>query len=191
MPCARSIGAVAITCSGYATSASRERRPWPYWKRESRTSSASERVAKKNSRTSGAGPRLKKGGGLCSTPRYPLVVGEDRTEVLHLLERFARAAHDAGQGIVGHDYRQAGFFHQQPVEVAQQRAAAGQHHALFGDVGAELGRGLLEGGLDRRHDLVERFGERLEDLVGRDGEAPRNALGQVAALHFHLAHFGA
>ena len=39
---------------------------------------------------------------------------------------------------------------EQAVEVAQQRAAAGQHHAALGDVGAELGRRLLERVLDAR-----------------------------------------
>src|SRR5438105_8597704 len=121
------------------------------------TSRASESEAKKNSRTSGAGPRLKNGGGVWSTP-YALIVGEDRAEVLHLLERLARAAHHARERIVGDDHRQPGFLHQQPVEVAQQRAAAREHHAFFGDVGAELGRGLLERGLDRGDDLIERLG---------------------------------
>ena len=62
-------------------------------------------------------------------------------------------------------HRQAGFLGEQAVEVAQQGAAAGQHHAALGDVGAELGRRLLERVLDRRDDLVERVGQRLEDLV--------------------------
>src|SRR3954462_12431334 len=101
------------------------------------TSSARESDAKKKSRTSGAGPRLKNGGGGWSTP-YTLIVGEDRAEVLHLLECLARAAHDAGERIIGDDHGQPGLFHQQPVEIAQQRAAAGEHHALLGDVGAEL-----------------------------------------------------
>ncbi len=60
-------------------------------------------------------------------------------------------------------HRQAGLLGEQAVEVAQQRAAAGQHHAALGDVGAELGRRLLERVLDARDDLVERVGERLQD----------------------------
>ena len=51
------------------------------------------------------------------------------------------------------------------VEVAQQRAASGEHHAALGDVGAELGRGLLERVLDAGDDLVQRVGQRFEDLV--------------------------
>src|SRR5438067_13732925 len=138
------------------------------------TSSASESEAKKKSRTRGAGPRLKNGGGVWSTP-YTLIVGEDRAEVLHLLERLARAAHDAGERVVGDDHRQPRLLHQQPVEVAQPPAAAGEHHALLGDVGAELGRRLLERALHRRDDLVQRLGERFEDLVRADREAARYA----------------
>src|SRR5580765_3747293 len=132
------------------------------------TSSARESDAKKKSRTSGAGPRLKNGGGVWSTP-YTLIVGEDRPEVLHLFERLARAAHHAGERVVGDDHRQSGLFHEQAVEVAQQRAAAGEHHAFLGDVGAELGRCLLERAFYRADDLVERFGERFKDLVRGNG----------------------
>src|SRR3954463_14679958 len=114
------------------------------------TSSARESDAKKKSRTSGAGPRLKNGGGVWSTP-YTLIVGEDRAEVLHLLERLARAAHHAGERVIGDDHRQGGLLPQQAIEVAQQRAAAGEHHALLGDVGAELGRRLLERRFDGAH----------------------------------------
>ena len=53
-----------------------------------------------------------------------------------------RATQVSGSSAI--DDRQAGLFHQQLVDVAQQRAAAGQHDAALGDVGAELGRSLLE-----------------------------------------------
>src|SRR5258708_20156195 len=110
-------------------------------------SSASESEAKKNSRTSGAGPRLKNGGGVCSIPRWgrrPLyppwfsVVGEDRAEVLHLFERFPRPAHHAGKRIVGDDHRQPGLFHQQAIEPAQQRAAAVEHHPFLAAFAPQL-----------------------------------------------------
>ena len=112
-------------------------------------------------------------------------------EAVHAFERHAAAAHDAGQRLLGDQHRQAGLLGQQAIEVAQQRAAAGQHHAALGDVGAELGRGLLERDLDRRDDLVERIGQRLEHLVAADREAARHALGQVAALDFHFLDLGA
>src|SRR5690606_26789660 len=57
--------------------------------------------------------------------------------------------------------------------------------------GAEFGGRLLESDLDRGNDLVERLGQGFEDLVGRDREAARDALGEVAPLDFHLADLGA
>src|SRR5258706_760465 len=125
-------------------------------------------------------------------PRIPtLFACEDAPELVHFFQRLARAAHDAGERIVGDDHRQPGFFHEEAIEVAQERPAPGEHHAFFGDVGAELGRSLLQRRLHRADDLVERFSERFQDLVRGNGEASRDALREVAALHFHLAHFGA
>ena len=81
------------------------------------------------------------------------------------LEHAAAAAGDAGQRIFGDHDRQAGFFHQQLVDVAQQRAAAGQHDAALRDVRAELGRRLLERDLDRADDAGERLLQRFENFV--------------------------
>ena len=61
-----------------------------------------------------------------------------------LVERLAGAQHDGGQRVVGDHHGQAGLLAQQHVEVAQQRAAAGEHDALVDDVGRELGRRPLE-----------------------------------------------
>src|SRR5256885_3171923 len=83
------------------------------------------------------------------------------------------------------------FFHEQAIEVAQERPAAGKHHAFFGDVRAQLGRSLLQRRLHRAYDLVERLGERLQDLVRGNREASRDALGEVAAFYFHFSYFGA
>src|ERR1041384_5906801 len=127
------------------------------------TSSARDSEAKKKSRTRGAGPRLKNGGGVWSTP-YTLIVGEDRAEVLHLLERLARAAHHAGERVVGDDDGEAGFPPPEGSGGAPQAAAARQHHAFLGDVGAQFRRRLLQRGLHRGNDLVQRLGQRLEDL---------------------------
>jgi len=48
--------------------------------------------------------------------------------------------------------------------------------------------GLLERGLDRADDALQRLLQRLEDLVGIEREAARHAFGEVAALHGDLAH---
>ena len=86
---------------------------------------------------------------------------------------------------------QARLLLEELVKVAQQGAAARQHEAVFGDVGAEFGRRLLKGVLDGDDDLVERLGERLENLVGVDGEGAGHAFGDVAALDFDFHDFGA
>ncbi len=70
----------------------------------------------------------------------------------------------------------------------QQRAAAGQHDAALGDVGAEFRRGLLERLLDGLHDALQRLVHGFEHLVGIERDSSRHALGEVAALDRHLAH---
>src|SRR5690606_14259067 len=119
-----------------------------------------------------------------------LVVDENGAQLFKVLKGFAAATYHAGERIFGHHHRQAGFFLEQAVQVAQQRAAAGQGDALVGDVGAQFGGRLFQRDLDGRHDLVERIGERFQDFVGRHREAARHAFGQVAPLDFDLAHFG-
>ena len=51
------------------------------------------------------------------------VVGENRAELVHFLKRHARTTHHACERIVSYDNRQPGFFHQQPVKIAQQCTA--------------------------------------------------------------------
>src|SRR5213594_2265334 len=91
--------------------------------------------------------------------------GKYRRQLFHILQRPAAAAYHAGQRIVGDDDRQARFLHEQAVDIAQQRSAAGQHHATFGDVGTKLGRSALQRRLDGGHDTVERIGQRFENFV--------------------------
>ena len=64
------------------------------------------------------------------------------------VEHHATAARHAGQGVVGNDHRQAGFFADEFVQVAQQCAATGEHNAAFGNVGTQLRRSALKGLLD-------------------------------------------
>ena len=64
-------------------------------------------------------------------------------------EHPATAAGDAGQRIFSDYHGQPGFFHDQAIQVAQQRAAAGEHDAAFGDIGTQFGRSLFECILDR------------------------------------------
>ena len=53
---------------------------------------------------------------------------------------------------------------QHVVEIAEQRAAAGQHDALVDDVGGEFRRGVLERHLHRLDDRADRLGQALGDL---------------------------
>src|SRR5690348_4570298 len=80
--------------------------------------------------------------------RVPSPASFRREEIASVLvdqfQRTATAAGDAGQRVVGNLHVQAGFLGDQPVQVAQQRAAAGQHDATLGHVRAQLGRRLLQ-----------------------------------------------
>ena len=85
-------------------------------------------------------------------------------EDLDLLDRAARAEHDAGERVVGERDRHAGLGLEPLAEAAQQRAAAGEQDAVAGQVGRQLGRRVLERVLDR-----------VEDLDRRAARAPRAA----------------
>src|SRR3546814_1377973 len=56
-------------------------------------------------------------------------------------------------------HRQAGGVPEHEIQVAEQRAAAGEHDALVDDVGGKLRRGVLEGDLDRLDDGADRLGQ--------------------------------
>src|SRR3569832_70159 len=103
-------------------------------------------------------------------------------------ERLAAAARDAGERVLRDHRRQARLLHQQAVEVTQQRAAAGQHHAALGDIGAEVGRGLFERGLDRADDAGQRVLQRLEDFIAIELVVAWLVFGEVAALHLELTN---
>ena len=53
----------------------------------------------------------------------------------------------------------------------QQSAATGQHHPALGNVGAQLGRRLLQRVLDGGHNVVEWIGQCFQNFIGRDREA--------------------
>src|SRR5882757_9514193 len=56
----------------------------------------------------------------------PVLLGE--------LEDPAAAARHAGERVIRDHHRQSGFFHQQLIDVSQQRAAAREHDAALGDI---------------------------------------------------------
>src|SRR5688572_20246042 len=109
------------------------------------------------SRSPSAGPPSSRGRGSGSCEvTWPLSEAEQPRVLFGKLENAAAAASDAGERVLGDDDGQAGLFHQQLVDVLEERAAARQHDAAVRDVGAELGRGLLERLLDRLHDTLQR-----------------------------------
>ena len=80
--------------------------------------------------------------------------GERRVKLVHVFERDAAALHDAVERFFGDVNGQARLFLQKLIEVAQERAAPGEHEAVLGDVRAEFGRGLFERVLDGDDDLM-------------------------------------
>ncbi len=117
---------------------------------------------------------------LQSEYRWPVLVDQ--------LDHAAAAAGDAGHRVVGDDDGQARLLHQQLVDVAEQRAAARQHDAAFGDVGAEFRRSLLQSFLDRPDNALQGLLQRFEDLVAVERKAARHAFGEIAALDRDLEH---
>src|SRR6185312_6136169 len=110
------------------------------------------------------------------------------THFVHELQDPPAAASHARQRIVRHHDGQSGFLREELVDVAQQRAAAGEHDAALRDVRTELRRSLLERLLDRADDVLQRLLQGLQDLVAVQREAAGHALGKIAALHRELAH---
>src|SRR4029079_9284815 len=106
------------------------------------------------------------------------VVREYGGQFVDLLQRAAGAAYHAGQGIVGDNDGEPGFFHQQPVDIPQERTSAGEYHALFRYVRTEFRRRLFERRFDGADDAVERIGQRFQDFIAGNGETARNAFGQ-------------
>src|SRR6185436_6114275 len=64
-----------------------------------------------------------------------LLVDRDVPEEVDLVQGPARAHHYRRQGIVGEHDGEPRFLAQQHVEIAEQRAAAGEHDAFVDDVG--------------------------------------------------------
>ncbi len=105
------------------------------------------------------------------------------------LQRLAAATGYASQWIFSNYDRNTCLFHQQAVEVTQQRTTTGQNHTALGDIGSQFRRALLEGNHDGANNAGQRLLQRFEDFVGVQGKATWNAFCQVTAAHFDLAHF--
>ena len=110
----------------------------------------------------------------CASPLFPGHLARSGEVGQH----HAGAQDHRGQRILGDEHRQAGLLAQPLVEVAQQRAAAGQDDAAVVDVGGQLGRNPLERVAHRLDDLAQRLGQRFADFGVGDGDGPRHALDQ-------------
>src|SRR5260370_15876871 len=76
---------------------------------------------------------------------------------------------------------------QHQVEIAEQRAAAGQHAPLVDDVGGEFRGRVLERYLDGLDDRADRFGQALGNLTLADHDFLWHAVHQVAPPDLHHA----
>src|SRR5215212_2468023 len=122
----------------------------------------------------------------CTAPAAPLDALDERLlEEVVVLQRLARPEGDAVQGVLRHVAGHARDLGKQLVDVPQERAAAGHHHALVDDVARQLRRRLLEDLAHRGDELLERQLDGLHDLRGRDRDGPRQAGDQVAAADLH------
>ena len=84
---------------------------------------------------------------------------------LELLEAAAGADRDTGQRRFGQVHRHLRLVAQPLVEAGQERAAAGEDDPAVHDVRGELGRRLVERGLDRLDDLRHGLVERAADFL--------------------------
>src|SRR5437763_4395957 len=76
-------------------------------------------------------------------------------QLVHQLENAPATARHAGERVIRHDDGQTGLFREELVDIAQQRATAGEDDAALGDVGAKLGGSLFERLLHGAHDTLQ------------------------------------
>src|SRR5215203_2555894 len=127
------------------------------------------------------------------TPRHP-APWHPRTRLCprHLLEQRDVLEDHPGtddygrQRVLGDQDRQARLLAQTPIEVAQHRPAAGEHHAAVVDVGAQFGWDPLERVEHGLRDLPQRLGKRLANLLVADHHGSRHTLRDMTSFHFHL-----
>src|SRR5437899_5160808 len=145
-------------------------------RRKSNTSYATDSAALDKA---GAGP------GTASHVVGPGLLNGDVLEEREFIQDLAGPHHDRGERVVGQHDGEARLLAQQGVEVAEERAAAGQHDALVDDVRRQLGWRALETDADRLDDLVDGLEERVPDLLVGDLDRLRHAGDQIPALDLH------
>src|SRR5262245_41762953 len=98
-----------------------------------------ERIARVMNAAPSGGPRPMIGRkSWLSSTTASIEAEQARAVLVDQLQHLAATTRHAGERIFGDHDRQAGLFHQQLVDVAQQRTTAGEHDAALRDVGTEL-----------------------------------------------------
>src|SRR5207244_7145720 len=92
---------------------------------------------------------------------------------LELLEAASGANGDTRQRRLREVYRHLRLVPKPLVEVREQRAAAGEHDPAVHDVRGELGRRLVERGLDRFENLRDGLVERAAYFLRREDDRLR------------------
>src|ERR1700733_3063842 len=105
---------------------------------------------------------------LCVVVRLPSVGNEYLAQGVKVLDAFAGAEHNGVERAVRDVHGHSRLLPDALVESAQQGAAAGEGDATVHHVARQLGRALVERGLDRVDDEVDGLVERLSDLGGGD-----------------------
>src|SRR5215210_4849737 len=106
---------------------------------------------------------------------------EHLAERLEVLDALAGAEHDRVERIVDKMDRHTGLLAHPRVEALEQGTAAGQRDSAVHDVAGQFRRALVEGGLDRVDDGVDRLLDRSPDLLGGDDDGLGQAADQVTA----------
>src|SRR5580704_2421876 len=158
-----------------------------------------DRIAYRVKRKPGEGPRACDLLPLCRRPPCIglrlswLTAGSFEAEVagaqlVHQLENPPTAACHAGERVIRYDDREAGFLGEELVDVAKERATAGEDDATLGDIGSKLRGSLLQRLFNGADDALQGLLQGLENLIAVESEAARNAFRKVAAFHGKLTH---
>src|SRR6187402_1334182 len=92
------------------------------------------------------------------------------TEQFEIGQHLACTQDYAGQRLFGNADGQAGILADSPVEVLQQRAAAGKNDALIADVGAQFGGRAFQCDADRIQNRSHAFRDRFPDFAVVHGD---------------------
>ena len=125
---------------------------------------------------------------LANMPGEGPTLGSNRysPEQGELVEQRASAVSDTGERIVTNRDREVSLLVEQPIQAPQERSAPGEDDALVHNVRGQLGRRLLQTGLDRIHDRHHRVSQGLPHFRAGHDHRLREPADEVAALDVPL-----